>query len=153
MMSFQVSINGVNHAIDADPRMPLLWVIRDRLGLTGTKYGCGAGLCGACTVLQDGRAVRSCTTPLSAAAGHAYTTIEGLAKDASHPCQAAWIAEDVAQCGFCQPGMILEAVALLRATPSPTDQDVDRAFGGHICRCGTYTKIRRAIARAAEARR
>jgi isoquinoline 1-oxidoreductase subunit alpha len=149
MATYTIEVNGERHRIDADPTTPLLWVLRDRLNLTGTKYGCGAGLCGACTVHQDGRSVRSCQVTIAAAAGKSYTTIEGLSADGTHPCQRAWLDEDVAQCGFCQPGMIMEAAALLRVNAAPSRADVDRAFGGHICRCGTYTKIRAAVLRAA----
>jgi isoquinoline 1-oxidoreductase alpha subunit len=150
MPSFTITINRQSHRVDADASMPLLWVLRDRLNLTGTKYGCGAGLCGACTVLQDDRAVRSCTLTLAAAAGHSFTTIEGLSPDGTHPCQRAWIEEDVAQCGYCQPGMILATTALLRANRAPTAADIDKALAGHICRCGTYTRLRAAARRAAE---
>jgi isoquinoline 1-oxidoreductase subunit alpha len=149
MAVFTLDVNGRRHQIDADPAMPLLWALRDRLNLTGTKYGCGAGLCGACTVHQDGRAVRSCQITLAAAAGKSFTTIEGLSPDGTHPCQRAWLDEDVAQCGFCQPGMIMEAAALLRANVGPSRADVDRALAGHICRCGTYTRLRAAVVRAA----
>ena len=150
MPTFTLTVNGRARRVVAEPDMPLLWVLRDRLRLFGTKYGCGAGVCGACTVLEGSQAVRSCTLPVSAAAGKAYTTIEGLSPRGDHPCQRAWIEEDVAQCGFCQPGMILEAVALLHETRAPTDEDIDRAFAPHVCRCGTYTRIRRAVHRAAE---
>ena len=150
MATFTITVNRRAHRVDAEPEMPLLWVLRDRLNLTGTKYGCGAGLCGACTVLQDDRAVRSCTLTIAAAAGKSYTTIEGLSADGSHACQRAWIDEDVAQCGYCQPGMIMTAAALLRANASPTAADIDTAFAGHICRCGTYTRLRAAVHRAAE---
>jgi aerobic-type carbon monoxide dehydrogenase small subunit (CoxS/CutS family) len=129
--------------------MPLLWVLRDLLGLTGTKYSCGIAQCGACTVLVDGAPVRSCTTPVSAVAGKSVLTIEGLSKDNSHPVQRAWIAEEVPQCGFCQSGQILAAVALLANTPKPTDADIDKAMAPILCRCGTYLRIRRAIHRAA----
>lgn len=129
--------------------MPLLWVLRDRLGMFGTKYGCGVGICGACTILENGRAVRACQVTVGDTAGKRYTTIEGLSPDGSHPCQRAWLADDVAQCGFCQPGMILEAAALLREKPRPTDADIDEALGTHVCRCGTYTRIRQAVHRAA----
>jgi aerobic-type carbon monoxide dehydrogenase small subunit (CoxS/CutS family) len=149
MARFTIVINGEPRQIDADPRMPLLWALRDRWQLTGTKYGCGLGQCGACTVHQDGRAVRSCQVTVAAAAGKAYTTIEGLSTDGTHPCQRAWIEEDVAQCGFCQPGMIMEAAAFLHTNPTPSDRDIDRALTGHICRCGTYTKLRAAVRRAA----
>jgi isoquinoline 1-oxidoreductase alpha subunit len=149
MALFTIVVNGEPRQIDADPRLPLLWALRDRWALTGTKYGCGLGQCGACTVHQDGRAVRSCQVSVAAAAGKSYTTIEGLSAGGTHPCQRAWVDEDVAQCGFCQPGMIMEAAALLRVNPSPSDRDIDRAFGGHVCRCGTYTKLRAAVHRAA----
>ena len=150
MAAFTIIVNGTTHRVDADPAMPLLWVLRDRLNLTGTKYGCGAGACGACTVLQGDRAIRSCTMTLAAAAGQSFTTIEGLSPRAADPCQRAWIDEDVAQCGYCQPGMIITAAALLRANASPTAADIDTAFAGHICRCGTYTRLRAAVHRAAE---
>jgi isoquinoline 1-oxidoreductase alpha subunit len=150
MSLFTIIVNRTSHRIDADAAMPLLWVLRDRLNLTGTKYGCGAGLCGACTVLEDDRAVRSCTLTIAAAHGHSFTTIEGLSSDASHPCQRAWLEEDVAQCGYCQPGMIMETAALLRANAAPSAAEVDKALGGHICRCGTYTRLRIAAQRAAE---
>jgi isoquinoline 1-oxidoreductase alpha subunit len=150
MPVFTIVVNHTSHRIEADGAMPLLWVLRDRLHLTGTKYGCGVGACGACTVLQDDRAVRSCTMTVAAAAGKSFTTIEGLSPDGSHPCQRAWLEEDVAQCGYCQPGMIMESVALLRAKAAPTAADVDASLGGHICRCGTYTRLRAAVQRAAE---
>ena len=149
MASFALNVNGKQVVAEADPATPLLWVLRDTLGLTGTKFGCGASLCGACTIHLDGRAVRSCVTPISDAAGKTITTIEGLSADRSHPLQKAWIAEDVPQCGYCQSGMIMTAAALLRETPRPTDKDIDTALGGHICRCGTYQRIRKAIHRAA----
>lgn len=149
MAGFTLTVNGERRRIDAPADMPLLWVLRDRLNLTGTKYGCGAGLCGACTVHQDGRAVRSCQVTLAAAAGKSYTTIEGLSPDGQHACQRAWVDEDVAQCGFCQPGMIMTAAALLRVNAAPSSAEIDGALAGHICRCGTYTRIRAAVARAA----
>ena len=152
MAMFSLLINGRQHRIDADPDMPLLWVLRDRLQLTGTKYGCGAGICGACTVHENGTAVRACTTTVAAAAGKSYTTIEGLSPSGSHPCQRAWIEEDVAQCGYCQPGMIMEAAALIRGANSVSDEAIDRALGTHVCRCGTYTRIRSAVRRAAAER-
>jgi aerobic-type carbon monoxide dehydrogenase small subunit (CoxS/CutS family) len=130
--------------------MPLLWTLRDVLGLTGTKYGCGVAQCGACTVHLDGQAVRSCVTPVSRVQGHAVTTIEGLAAGGSHPVQSAWIAEEVAQCGYCQPGQVMSAAALLTSKPQPTDADIDASMAGNLCRCGTYERIRRAIHRAAE---
>ena len=149
MATFQLTVNGRVYGVDADPAMPLLWVLRDRLGLFGTKYGCGAGVCGACTVIEDGRAVRSCQLAIGSAAGKTFTTIEGLSPDGSHPCQRAWIEEDVAQCGFCQAGMIMETVALLRATPAPNDQQINAALQSHVCRCGTYDRLRRAVHRSA----
>lgn len=149
MHSLDLSVNGRRRRLSVAPDMPLLWALRDHLSLFGTKYGCGTGTCGACTVHLDGRAVRSCMTPVSAAAGHEITTIEGLSADGSHPCQRAWLEEDVAQCGFCQPGMIMEAAALLRETPRPADAVIDQAFATHICRCGTYTRLRAAVHRAA----
>ena len=149
MAAFALTVNGRKVVADVEASTPLLWVLRDTLRLTGTKFGCGASLCGACTVHLDGRATRSCVTPVSEAAGKSITTIEGLSPDRSHPLQKAWIAEDVPQCGYCQSGMIMSAAALLRDKPKPTDQDIDEALGGHICRCGTYQRIRKAIHRAA----
>ena len=146
----ELTVNGVVRHLDADPDMPLLWVVREELGLTGTKFGCGIAQCGACTVHLDGVAVRSCMTPLRAAAGRTVTTIEGLAPDASHPVQQAWIAEQVPQCGYCQSGQIMSAAALLAKNPAPTDADIDAAMRGNICRCGTYSRIRRAIKLAAQ---
>lgn len=151
MAKFRLTVNGVARDVDAEGDTPLLWVLRDRLRLTGTKYGCGVGICGACTVLEEGREVRSCQLPIASAAGRRFTTIEGLSADGSHPCQRAWIEEDVAQCGYCQPGMILAATALLRRAPRPTDAQVDATFAEHVCRCGTYGRIRRAVRRAAAA--
>jgi aerobic-type carbon monoxide dehydrogenase small subunit (CoxS/CutS family) len=147
---FRLTVNGTTSAVEALPDTPLLWVIRENLGLTGTKYGCGRSLCGACTVHVDGEAVRSCATPLSAVAGKAITTIEGLSPDGSHPVQRAWIAEDVPQCGYCQPGQIMAAAALLAKNPQPSDADIDALMAGVLCRCGTYQRIRRAIHRAGE---
>lgn len=144
-----VHVNGKRHRIDVDPETPLLWVLRDTLGLTGTKFGCGIAACGSCTVLVDGEPVRSCTTPVSAVADRRILTIEGLSIDNSHPVQKAWIALDVPQCGFCQSGQILTAVALLAKKPRPTDADIDAAMAGVLCRCGTYQRIREAIKRAA----
>jgi isoquinoline 1-oxidoreductase subunit alpha len=141
-------VNGAPREVDAAPETPLLWALRDHLGLTGTKFGCGAALCGACTVHVEGDAVRSCSMPLAAAAGKRITTIEGLAKDRSHPLQKAWIAEQVPQCGYCQSGMIMAAAALLAAVPKPDDADIDAAVT-NICRCGTYARVRKAIHRAA----
>ncbi len=149
MASITLDVNGKNSQVDVSPDTPLLWVLRDNLGLTGTKYSCGQGLCGACTVHLDGQAVRSCLTTVSSASGKKITTIEGLSPDGSHPVQEAWMEESVAQCGFCQPGQIMTAVALLSKNPNPTDADIDAAMSGNICRCGSYQRIRRAIHRAA----
>jgi aerobic-type carbon monoxide dehydrogenase small subunit (CoxS/CutS family) len=146
-----LSVNGKRHDLDVSPDMPLLWVIREAVGLTGTKFGCGLGQCGACTVHLDGVAVRSCSIPVSQAAGKKVTTIEGLSPDSTHPLQVAWVAEQVPQCGYCQSGQIMSAAALLSKTPKPTDEDIDKAMQGNICRCGTYQRIRRAIHRAARA--
>jgi len=139
------AVNGVSHSFDGDEAMPLLWHLRDDLRLTGTRFGCGAGLCGACTVLVDGQAVRSCQTPLRTLQGKKVVTIEGLSADGSHPVQRAWAEHNVPQCGYCQSGQIMQASALLARTPNPTDQDIDRAMAGNICRCGTYQRIRAAI--------
>lgn len=146
----ELTINNKNFTVDIEPSTPLLWVLRDILHLTGTKYGCGMALCGACTVHLNGEAVRSCVTPVSRAAKQTITTIEGLSKDLSHPLQLAWIEEDVPQCGYCQSGQIMSAAVLLRENPNPTDQDIDDAMSGNICRCGTYQRIRKAIHRAAQ---
>jgi aerobic-type carbon monoxide dehydrogenase small subunit (CoxS/CutS family) len=146
----KLKVNGKQHAVDVSPDTPLLWVLRETLGLTGTKFGCGMAQCGACTVHLDGEAVRSCVTPVSRAAGQEVTTIEGLSPDSRHPLQLAWIAEDVPQCGYCQSGQIMAAAVLLRENPKPTDADIDDCMTGNICRCGTYQRIRRAIHRAAE---
>jgi aerobic-type carbon monoxide dehydrogenase small subunit (CoxS/CutS family) len=143
-------INGRDVAVDADPDTPLLWVIRDHVNLTGTKFGCGAGLCGACTVHVDGAAIRACITSLADVEGAEIITIEGLSADGSHPVQQAWLAEQVPQCGYCQPGMIMTAAALLADTPQPSDADIDAAMT-NLCRCGTYDRVRRAIHRAAQA--
>ena len=142
-------LNGASKTVDVDPAMPLLWLLRDTLSLTGTKFGCGMALCGACTVHVDGEALRSCVTPASAIAGKKVTTIEGLSTDRSHPLQQAWIAEQVPQCGYCQSGMLMTAAALLAKKPKPSDDDIDGALGSHICRWGTYQRIRRAVHRAA----
>lgn len=151
MPVLSVVVNGAPVSTDKiDPRMPLLWMLRETLRLTGTKYGCGMGQCGACTVLLDGASVRSCLIPVEAAAGKSITTIEGLSRDSSHPVQRAWIAEQVAQCGYCQSGQILSAVALLAQNSDPSDKDIDAAMAGNLCRCGTYQRIRRAIHRAAQ---
>jgi aerobic-type carbon monoxide dehydrogenase small subunit (CoxS/CutS family) len=149
MPSFQLTVNGRVPFVDADADTPLLWILRDTLGLTGTKFGCGQGVCGSCTVHLDGKAVKSCQTSLQAAAGHAVLTVEGLSKDGSHPVQKAWLAEDVAQCGYCQPGMLMTAAALLKHKAHPTDSDIDEAFADHVCRCGTYPRVRKAVRRAA----
>jgi aerobic-type carbon monoxide dehydrogenase small subunit (CoxS/CutS family) len=146
----KLSVNGKETEVDVDPDTPLLWVLRDTLGLTGTKYGCGAALCGACTVHVDGEPVRSCRTPLSAVGRGKVTTIEGLSSDRSHPVQKAWIELDVPQCGYCQSGQIMSATALLARNPQPSDADIDAAMSGNICRCGTYQRIRAAIHRAAQ---
>jgi len=143
-----IQVNGVEHVFDGDPNMPLLWYVRDLLGLTGSKFGCGAGLCGACTMHRDGVAIRSCITPVSAVEGAEITTIEGL--HGQHPMQKAWIAHQVPQCGYCQPGQIMQACALLKTTPHPTDKQIDTSMSGNICRCGTYQRIRAAIKEAAE---
>lgn len=143
-------VNGITEKIDADDDTPLLWALREHLSLTGTKYGCGKALCGACTVHVDGVAVRSCVLTLKAVEGKRITTIEGLSKDRSHPVQRAWMEIDVPQCGYCQSGQIMSAAALLDANPSPTDADINAAMSGNICRCGTYVRIRKAVHRAAE---
>jgi isoquinoline 1-oxidoreductase alpha subunit len=149
MPQYTLTVNGRRRAVTADADTPLLWVLRDTLGMTGTKFGCGGGFCGACTVHMDGSAIRSCQMPINAANGHRITTIEGLSPDGSHPVQRAWIEEDVVQCGYCQVGQIMSASALLAAKPNPTDADIDAAMAGNICRCGTYQRIRSAIHRAA----
>ncbi len=146
----KLTVNGKVREVDADPSTPLLWVLRDPLGLAGTKYGCGMAQCGACTVHLEGDAVRSCVTPLSRAGGKRVTTIEGLSPDLSHPVQRAWIEIDVPQCGYCQSGQIMAAAVLLAAKANPTDKDIDEGMAGNICRCGTYPRIRRAIHRAAK---
>jgi isoquinoline 1-oxidoreductase subunit alpha len=144
------TVNGQRQDIDVPPQMPLLWVLRDKLGLTGTKFGCGMGLCGACTVHIDGQALRSCSTQISNVAGKTVTTIEGLSPAGNHVVQQAWLEVDVPQCGYCQPGQIMSAAALLSKTPNPTDAEIDSAMRGNICRCGTYQSIRAAIHRAAQ---
>ena len=148
----KLNVNGVDHEVSASPDMPLLWALRDLLGLTGTKFGCGIAQCGACTVHLDGAPKRSCVTPAATAVGKKITTIEGLSDDASHPVQRAWAELDVVQCGYCQSGQIMAAAALLATKPQPTDQEIDAALSGNICRCGTYQRIRAAVHRAAELR-
>jgi isoquinoline 1-oxidoreductase alpha subunit len=149
-MAIRLNVNGKPVSVDVPGTMPLLWVLRDELDQCGTKYGCGAGQCGACTVHQNGVPVRSCITPVQAAAGKNITTIEGLSPDATHPLQLAWQEFDVPQCGYCQAGQIMTAAALLKKNPNPTDDDIDKAMDGNLCRCGTYLRIRKAIHRAAE---
>ncbi len=145
----EVTVNGKKHRLDdVEPDMPLLWALRDVLGLTATKYGCGRALCGACTVHVDGRAKRSCVTPVSAVQGKDVVTLEGLSENGDHPLQKAWAEADVPQCGYCQPGQLMAAAALLERNPNPTDEDIDRSMAGNVCRCGTYTRIRRAIRKA-----
>jgi isoquinoline 1-oxidoreductase subunit alpha len=146
----KLNVNGVDHTFDGDPSMPLLWYLRDILGLTGTKFGCGMALCGACTVHKDGEAIRSCITPLSAAVGTKIRTIEDVGSNGLHPVQKAWIEVNAPQCGYCQSGQIMQAIALLKSKPHPTDQDIDEGMAGNICRCGTYQRIRAAIKLAAE---
>jgi aerobic-type carbon monoxide dehydrogenase small subunit (CoxS/CutS family) len=148
-MAVQLTVNGRRRTVEVEADTPLLWVLRDTLGLTGTKYGCGSGLCGACTVHLDGKPVPSCSVPVSAAADRRVTTIEGLSADRSHRLQRAWIAEEVPQCGYCQSGQLMAAGALLATTPRPSDADIDAAMAGVLCRCGSYQRIRRAIHRAA----
>jgi isoquinoline 1-oxidoreductase alpha subunit len=150
MLVGTLRINGQTLDVDAQPDTPLLWVLRDHLNMTGTKYGCGMALCGACTVHLDGEAVRSCVLPLQAVEGRSITTIEGLSQDRSHAVQKAWLEIDVPQCGYCQSGQIMSAVALLQSNPHPSDADIDAAMAGNICRCGTYSRIRQAIHRAAQ---
>jgi isoquinoline 1-oxidoreductase subunit alpha len=153
MTAIMINVNGKNQAVDAGPDTPLLWVLRDTLGLTGTKFGCGLGLCGACTVHLNGTAVRSCQTTLKSAAGKSVVTIEGLNATAEHPVQVCWRRNNVPQCGYCQSGQIMQAAALLKEKPKPTDADIDAAMRGNICRCGTYQRIRQAIKQAAEVKR
>jgi len=150
MSVFDLKVNDESYTVDVNESMPLLWVLRDMLGLTGTKFSCGMGLCGSCTVLIDDEPVRSCITPVSEVAGKSILTIEGLSDDASHPVQQAWLEEKVTQCGYCQPGQIMNAVALIKKNPKPSDADIDDAMGDVLCRCGSYQRIRAAIHRAAE---
>ena len=150
MPPIELQINGQPYNLEADAQMPLLWALRDLLGLTGTKYSCGEGLCGSCTVLAEGEPTRSCVTPLSAVAGKAVTTIEGLSESGDHPLQKAWQAERVTQCGYCQPGQLMNAAALLEKNPDPSYEDIDAAMADVLCRCGTYQRIRAAIHRAAQ---
>jgi isoquinoline 1-oxidoreductase alpha subunit len=149
-MSIRLRVNGADVTVDVDPEMPLLWVLRDVLGLTGTKYGCGQALCGACVVHLDGDVVRACVTPVRRAEGKSVTSIEGLSPDGSHPLQRAWVELGVPQCGYCQSGQIMAAAALLARTPQPTDEDIEQSLAGNICRCGTYTRIRAAVKRASQ---
>ena len=150
MAAVKFTLNGKSQTVDVVPQMPLLWVLRDSLGMTGTKFGCGMALCGACTVHINGQPTRSCTTQVSTVAGKTVTTIEGLSSDNSHPVQKAWIEADVPQCGYCQSGQIMSASALLASNPHPTDANIDDAMLGNICRCGTYVRIREAIKQAAQ---
>ncbi len=149
-MAFTLTINGAAHEVDVEPETPLLWVLRDTIGLTGTKFACGIAQCGACTVHLDGQPIRSCSTPASSAVGRQITTIEGLSPDGSHPVQRAWVEHTVPQCGYCQSGQIMTAAALLARNPDPSDAEIDAAMAGNLCRCGTYARIRRAIHRATE---
>jgi isoquinoline 1-oxidoreductase alpha subunit len=149
MARFRITVNGRAHTVDAEPETPLLWVQRDTLGMTGTKFGCGEGVCGACSVHESGQALRSCLLPIAAAAGRKFTTIEGLGQRGLHPVQQAWLDHDVAQCGFCQPGMIMTAAAMLAGNPNPSDADIDEAMSNSVCRCGTYNRMREAIRAAA----
>lgn len=149
MASIQLNINGKQMSVDVDPNTPLLWVLRDHLSLKGTKYGCGIAQCGACTVHLNGTAIRSCSFPVSGAVNQPITTIEGLSENGDHPVQKAWLDLDVAQCGYCQPGQIMSAVALLKANPNPTDEEIGSSMNGNFCRCGTYVRIREAVKKAA----
>ena len=150
MPEIELNINGAKHTVTVDDDTPLLWLLRDTLGLTGTKFGCGVGVCGACTVLENGKALRACQIPASAAASRSFVTIEGLSPDVSHPCQRAWLTEDVAQCGYCQAGMIMTACGLLQEHPNPSDEQIDQVMSDSVCRCGTYPRMRKAIHRAAK---
>lgn len=150
MASFTLNINGTQKEVDVDPATPLLWVLRDHLDMVGTKFGCGIAQCGACTVHLNGTAVRACSLPVSAAASQQITTIEGLSENGDHPVQKAWLEIDVPQCGYCQAGQMMSAAALLNSNPNPTDQDIDAAMSGNICRCGTYVRIKQAIKKASQ---
>jgi isoquinoline 1-oxidoreductase alpha subunit len=150
MAKYNLKINGKNRAVDLDPSTPILWVLRDHLNLPGTKFGCGMAQCGACTIHLDCNAVRSCSIPVSVVGKSAITTIEGLSENGTHPVQKAWLEHDVAQCGYCQGGQIMSATALLKSNPNPTDEDIDNAMSGNICRCGTYLRIKEAIKTAAK---
>lgn len=150
MANYEINVNGVARQVEADPDTPILWVLRDHLNLVGTKYGCGIAACGACTIHLDGTAVRSCQLPVSSVADQNITTIEGLSQEGDHPVQQAWLEHDVPQCGYCQAGQIMNAAALLESNPSPSDDDIDNAMNGNICRCGTYTRIKAAIKTAAK---
>lgn len=150
-MKIKITINNARHEVEVDDDMPLVWILRDTLALTGTKFGCGVGVCGSCTVLENGKAVRSCQIPANECKDRSFTTIEGLSRDGNHPCQRAWLEEDVAQCGFCQPGMILTACSLLREQTNPSDEAIDAAMSDSVCRCGTYPRMRKAIKHAAAA--
>ena len=150
MADIRLTVNGKSRSVSADADTPLLWVLRDELGLTGTKFGCGQGLCGACTVIADGESIRSCSTPVGDVRGQKITTIEGLSASGTHPVQRAWMMENVAQCGYCQAGQIMSAVVLLAKHPKPTESDINEAMAGNLCRCGTYQRVRAAIHRAAE---
>ena len=150
MAEFALTVNGRREVVSVDDDTPLLWILRDTLALTGTKFGCGVGICGACTVLENGRAVRSCQVQAREAVNREFTTIEGLSPDGTHPCQRAWLAEDVAQCGYCQPGMIMTACALLKQHPDAPDDVIDQVMSESVCRCGTYPRMRKAIKRAAQ---
>ena len=152
-MAFTLRVNGTAHELDVEPETPLLWVLRDDIGLTGTKFGCGISECGACTVHLDGQPVRACTTPAASAVGREISTIEGLSEDNSHPLQRAWIEHSVPQCGYCQSGQLMSAAALLSRTAKPSDSEIDSAMAGNLCRCGTYIRIRKAIHRAGELKR
>lgn len=151
MANFNLNVNGKQHKVDVDPATPILWVLRDHLDLVGTKFGCGIAQCGACTIHLDGNATRSCQLPVSAAEGKAITTIEGLSQEGDHPVQKAWLEHDVPQCGYCQAGQIMTAAALLKRNPSPSDEEIESAMNGNLCRCGTYLRIKAAVKTAAQA--